>query len=81
MSYNILAMLSLSVTLAVSGCAGLDNHATGARPDWIDATSSRYPREQYIIGRGQADGWYQEGFKISPIFTGNQPHKYSSISI
>jgi len=48
-------MLLLLNLALLSGCASIGDSDRKARPDWIDGSSSHYPRAQYIIGRGQAD--------------------------
>jgi hypothetical protein len=55
MIHTLLVSLTLSLALFFTGCASPGDHKQGARPDWVDGSSSRYPREQYILGRGQAD--------------------------
>jgi len=48
--------MAFSTMLILTGCASSPgDNDPGKRPDWVDGNSSHYPREQYIIGRGQAD--------------------------
>jgi len=55
-AFSMVFSLAFSSALIFSGCASLgDNDQEGARPDWIDGSSSHYPRMKYIIGRGQAE--------------------------
>ena len=44
---------TLIITLGLAGCAS-QRDDTG-RPDWIDGNSKAYPKEQYLIGRGEAE--------------------------
>ena len=48
-------MLAISMIIIFSGCTGLNNKNQENPPDWVNGNSSHYSRQQYIIGRGQAN--------------------------
>jgi len=55
MTCTRLMPLLLSLAILVAGCASTGDSGRHARPDWVDGSSARYPRAQYLIGRGQSD--------------------------
>jgi outer membrane murein-binding lipoprotein Lpp len=49
-SIKLLAAVSLSATLLLSGCA-----SSGGQPSWITATPENYPEEKYLTASASAD--------------------------
>ncbi len=52
LSIFLLGSITLAMSLTLSGCAG---KRTSEVPDWVNGNSSRYPGNQYLIGRGQGE--------------------------